>query len=308
MIHRLCIPVAVGLPYYFLYASVVTKSFITPDNHAEEMKRYPYDKVIFHPGHSCETCHFLKPARSKHCSFCKGCVSRHDHHCIWLTNCVGLNNYRYFLSLLLSLSVMLIYGTWLGYSLLSQTLDKLIPRSAPVRINKQSWSTLLNICAAVIASDTRVGGITMLMFMTAPLAVAFLAYHTYLIWAGMTTNESAKWSDWKDDVADGMAFKFVDGHKRSESPLLDFPETRCSWPVNSDQILVLTEGEPPKEGHRIHRRSNDVIQPQDPDVAIDQRFVQVKSMKEIDNIYDLGFWNNLCHIFGTSAGRRSRHI
>lgn len=305
VIHHLCIAVAVGLPYYFLYTSVVTKSFITADNHAEEMGRYPYDKVIFHPGHTCETCLFLKPARSKHCSYCKGCVSRQDHHCVWLTNCVGLNNYRYFLSLLLSLSVMLTYGALLGYSLLAQTLDDLVPPSSPARARKQSWPTFFNLCAGIIAYDTRIGAVTMLMFMTAPLAVGFLVYHTYLIWAGMTTNESAKWSDWQDDVADGMAFKFIGGHKRGKSPLLDSPQAEISWPVSSDQMLVLTGGEPPKEGHGVHRSSNDVMQPHDPNAAVDQRFVQVKSMKEIDNIYDLGFWNNLCHVFEARSAQKS---
>lgn len=305
VIHHLCITVAVGLPYYFLYASVVTKSFITADNHAEEMGRYPYDKVIFHPGHTCETCLFLKPARSKHCSYCKGCVSRQDHHCVWLTNCVGLNNYRYFLSLLLSLSVMLTYGALLGHSLLAQTLDDLVPPSSPARTRKQSWPTFFNLCTGIIAYDTRIGAVTMLMFMTAPLAVGFLVYHTYLIWAGMTTNESAKWSDWKDDVADGMAFKFIGSHKRSKSPLLDSPQAEISWPVSSDQMLVLTGGEPPKEGHGVHRSSNDIMQPHDPKAAVDQRFVQVKSMKEIDNIYDLGFWNNLCHVFEARSAQKS---
>ncbi|KAL4978635.1 hypothetical protein BDW66DRAFT_164393 [Aspergillus desertorum] len=296
MMHQVYIPFVIALPYYFLYASVVTKSSITPENHAEEMKRYPYDKVIFHPGHSCETCHFLKPARSKHCSYCKHCVSRQDHHCIWLTNCVGLNNYHYFLYLLLSLSVMLTYGSWLGYSVLSQTLDRLIPRSSPMRIRNQSWPTFLNMWSAVIAYDARIGGVTMLMFMTAPLAFAFLVYHAYLIWAGMTTNESAKWSDWKDDITDGMAFKYIGGHKKSDSPLLESSGTANSWPRYSDQVLVLTEGEPPKEGHQIHKSSNYVIQPSDPDAPIDRRFARVRSMREIDNIYDLGFWNNLCHM------------
>ncbi|KAL3479937.1 Palmitoyltransferase swf1 [Aspergillus californicus] len=303
LIHKVCILLAISLPYYFLYASVVTKSFITPENHSQEMERYPYDKVIFHPGHHCETCDFLKPARSKHCSFCKSCISRHDHHCIWLTNCVGLNNYQYFLTLLLSLCVLLTYGSYLGYTLLSETLDTLIPRSRPVRIKKQSWTTLFNIWAAVIASDTRVGGITLLMIMTAPLAFAFLAYHTYLIWAGMTTNESAKWSDWKDDVADGNVFKLTAEHKRSESPLLEFAGT-TSWPLHSDQVVVWTDGEPPKEGHRIAEGSSGIYQPEKQDAADDLRFVRVQSVAEIDNIYDLGFWNNLRQIFGASAGQK----
>jgi len=146
----------------------------------------------------------------------------------------------------------------------------------------------------------------MLMFMTAPLAFAFLVYHIYLIWAGMTTNESAKWSDWKDDVADGIAFKLIRDHKRSDSPLLDLPEAPGTWPVTSDQVLVFTDGEPPKNGHRIEEGSNEVLQPRNPDAAIDPRFVQVRSMKEIDNIYDLGFWNNLRHVFRFSAGQETR--
>ncbi|KAL4886994.1 essential cytoplasmic protein Ctr86 [Aspergillus karnatakaensis] len=296
LLHKLFIPIVVGLPYYFLYASVVTKSFITPENHAEEMKRYPYDKVIFHPGHRCSTCEFLKPARSKHCSHCKGCISRQDHHCVWLTNCVGLNNYRYFLSLLLSLSIMLVYGSWLGYSLITKTLDALVPPTSPVRMRKQSWTTFLNMWAAVVAADPRIGGVSMLMVMTAPLAFAFFVYHTYLIWAGMTTNESAKWSDWKDDVADGVAFRLTETFKMSDSALLDPSAPTSSWPRSSTQMLVLTDGEPPKEGFRIYDRSNDIIQPDHPEARVDRRFVRVKSMKEIDNIYDLGFRNNLRHM------------
>ncbi|KAL4804510.1 essential cytoplasmic protein Ctr86 [Aspergillus unguis] len=303
-IHRLCIPVLVALPYYFLHACVVTKSFITADNHTEEMKRYPYDKVIFHPGHNCETCLFLKPARSKHCSHCKGCVSRQDHHCIWLKNCVGLNNYRYFLSLLLSLGVMLAYGSWLGYILLSQTRDRLLPPASRVRMRKQTWPSFFNMWTAVIGADTRIGGTTMLMLMTAPLAFAFLVYHTYLIWAGMTTNESAKWSDWQDDISDRTAFRLAEVCDRGDSPLLDTSEATSSWPGKSNQVLVLTEGEPPKEGHRVHPRSNYIIQPENADAAIDKRFVQVRSMKEIDNIYDLGFWNNLRHVFGSHAEQK----
>src|SRR5690606_2996616 len=105
--HRIAVPIVVVLPYLFLYLCVVTKSTITPENHSHCMRMYPYDSVIFHPGNTCRTCLFVKPARSKHCSLCNACVARSDHHCIWLRTCVGRNNYRYFLSLLLSVSILL---------------------------------------------------------------------------------------------------------------------------------------------------------------------------------------------------------
>lgn len=299
--HRICILLLVCLPYVFLYASIATKSYITTKNHREELERYPYDRVMFHPGRYCKTCQVLKPARSKHCSICNACVSRHDHHCVWLMNCVGLNNYGYFLSMILSLSIMLLYGSWLGHSLLTQTLDKHLPPSSLIRTTRQSWVTFFNIWAGVVAIDIRVGSVTMLMFMTAPLAMAFLVYHTYLIWAGMTTNESSKWSEWKEDVIDGFVYKASKAEIYGSSPLLgEYQRPENSWPVSSDQVLVVTD-EPPKEGCLMSPDSNEITQPSDRNAPIDQRWVPVRGMGEIDNIYDLGFWKNLRHAFRTPA-------
>jgi hypothetical protein len=54
-----------------------------------------------------------KPARSKHCAVCGHCVARFDHHCIWINNCVGGNNYRYFIWFLSVHVGFLGYATYL---------------------------------------------------------------------------------------------------------------------------------------------------------------------------------------------------
>ncbi|ETV87193.1 hypothetical protein H257_02168 [Aphanomyces astaci] len=45
---------------------------------------------------NCRSCHKPKPSRAHHCSICKMCVVKMDHHCPWVGNCVGLRNYKYF--------------------------------------------------------------------------------------------------------------------------------------------------------------------------------------------------------------------
>ncbi|XP_052210959.1 probable protein S-acyltransferase 14 [Diospyros lotus] len=45
----------------------------------------------------CWKCNQLKPPRCHHCSVCGRCVLKMDHHCVWVVNCVGALNYKYFL-------------------------------------------------------------------------------------------------------------------------------------------------------------------------------------------------------------------
>lgn len=156
--------------------------------------------------------------------------------------------------------------------------------------------------------DVRVGAVFLLMSMTAPLALAFLVYHTYLIWAGMTTNESAKWSDWKEDIADGMVYKSTKGEIFGNSPRVnDHLMPQSTWPVSSEQVIGFTEGEPPRKGFRLCADSNDINQPESPEAALDPRWTPVRSIREVDNIYDLGFWNNIRHVFGLSVNKKLAH-
>ncbi|CAJ0553324.1 Ff.00g118360.m01.CDS01 [Fusarium sp. VM40] len=72
--------------------------------------QWKYDETNF-----CVTCMIQTPLRSKHCRRCQRCVAKHDHHCPWVYNCIGINNHRHFFFYLISLTLGIVSYDWLLY-------------------------------------------------------------------------------------------------------------------------------------------------------------------------------------------------
>ncbi|XP_036428960.1 palmitoyltransferase ZDHHC4 [Colossoma macropomum] len=105
---NVCVPyVLLALKTYIFYLCCSRDpGTLTKKNHAAQLKVYQYDEKLFQAGAVCPTCQLVKPARSKHCRVCNRCVQRFDHHCVWVNNCIGAQNTRYFLLYLLSVCAM----------------------------------------------------------------------------------------------------------------------------------------------------------------------------------------------------------
>lgn len=71
----------------------------------------------------CHQCQSQVPPRSGHCSACRVCILRRDHHCRLLGRCVGFHNYRPFLCLLLHAAGVLLHVSVLLSPALSALLQ-----------------------------------------------------------------------------------------------------------------------------------------------------------------------------------------
>lgn len=284
--HKSAGTVAIILPYVFLYlAAYSDPGVIDSTNHAEAIALYPFDFTLFYPSSQCRTCQFPKPARSKHCSVCKRCISKSDHHCIFINNCVGANNQRWFILLLLTTGILTVYGASLGLSIMIAKIRARYPGWAvwPGRANGGAGMTLkqyLILWSWGLQGNVGMGSVTMLTILTSPMVWGFLVYHLWLVYCGTTTNESLKWSDLQADMDDGLVFKRKLPRDRVKHAYIEPSLSR--WPVEAEQTVVRTDdGKPPPQGANLPGMGE---------------WEPVWRLRDVENLYDLGFWDNLVDI------------
>jgi len=128
---------------------------------------------------------------------CGICVPTFDHHCIWLNQCVGEHNYKFFLLFLATNGIYLVYFAYImALMLLSPVYEHNLLSATFVNSQtgqefKASW---LLVGRYVLNSHLVLFIVFMLSLAFGITLLLFLAYHLNLIRKGVTTNETFKWS------------------------------------------------------------------------------------------------------------------
>ncbi|XP_076622405.1 uncharacterized protein LOC143342426 [Colletes latitarsis] len=167
-----------------------------------EFDRAKHSRVI--ENGRCHLCNITTDSkRTKHCSICNKCVSRFDHHCKWLNNCIGGRNYLAFLVCLISAILASLFVAGLSAT---ELLLSLVPdRIANASMENATGPGLSIIPVSDTGSIILISAIGILSAIAAVLLIHLCFFHGYIACLGLTTYEYIRNKRERNTVATAVA-------------------------------------------------------------------------------------------------------
>eukprot|EP01027_Heterolobosea_sp_BB2_P024142 GEZU01036337.1.p1 GENE.GEZU01036337.1~~GEZU01036337.1.p1 ORF type:complete len:478 (+),score=123.00 GEZU01036337.1:25-1434(+) len=230
----------------FIIACASDPGVVTPENERMHQKIFGYDYLLYIPK-DCPATNVTRPARSKTCRICNQCVAKFDHHCAWINNDVGLNNYRYFLAFLLANSLMCFYGTYICAMVLLNiiTKNRLMESIFVTASGQRVQANLAIVLQYLLHYHVVIIALGFFMLAVGITLFGFWGYHAVLTMLNITTNESFKWKDIKWQVNELKAQKKeAEKAKKKKNKLVLHDEKQEGEEEDDDLVLVDGDGKP----------------------------------------------------------------
>jgi len=242
----------------------------------------------------CKKCSAKKPDRAHHCSTCKRCVLKMDHHCPWLATCVGLRNYKAFLLFLIYVTLFCwacfaISASWIYGSVF---VDGFVEEQTMMPVHYILLAVLSGIIGLVI------GG--------------FTAWHLYLACRNQTTIESLEKTRYLSPLrhqiqphlrqAQQRTYVDPENHSLGES-LRDLGDRLTEIHANVlPGVLRQEEGEertsPSPAQRSLQQNLSWAQQEEQRERDRYQDYLDERDSEHLPNAFDLGWRRNMRQVFG----------
>ncbi|KAF1359712.1 palmitoyltransferas-like protein PFA3 [Lizonia empirigonia] len=242
----------------------------------------------------CNKCQSNKPDRAHHCSTCKRCVLKMDHHCPWLATCVGLRNYKAFLLFLIYLTFFCwvcfaTSATWVWTEILSdnQYTESFMP------INDVLLAVLSGIIGIVITG--------------------FTAWHLWLTFKGQTTIESLEKTRYLSPLRQAMKHNLNDRNYLDAQANGRLSISDQLREIHANALPGVTrpeEGETPSrsptppnaQGNGYAHPAYNSYEHRERQQYQDRydNYLDERDNEQLPNAFDLGWKRNIAHVFGPS--------
>ncbi|KAJ1934944.1 palmitoyltransferase swf1 [Kickxella alabastrina] len=224
-------------------ACVADPGVVHAGNVAQACQVFQPDGLLYPDTPTCRTCLLAKPARSKHCASCNQCIQMMDHHCMWLNNCIGLNNARWFLGFLTSFSLVCIYGSYIFATVILELRHTRGLVGAMVRSEETGLIVPISFRTSILYlldQNVMLAVLLVLLVILTPAIVLFTAYQVRIVSLGYTSNEEHKWLNVADAVKDGVVF-VVESESGSEAVEVIEVEEQLKDPRPRQMVKDLAE-------------------------------------------------------------------